>query len=330
MNGNLLRLTAITAVGPATWGTTYLVTTELLPPDRPLLAATVRALPIGLLMVALGRRLPYGVWWWRAGVLGVLNIGAFFALLFFAAYRLPGGVAATLGAVQPLVVAALAMPLLGQRLAARTVVIGMAGVAGVGLLVLRGAVVLDGPGLLAGLVGTVSMALGVVLTKRWGRPAPLLAFTGWQLSAGGLFLLPLALAVEGLPESVTATNLTGFAYLALVNTALGYALWLRGIERLPATSVSFLALMSPVVATALGWAVLGETLTGLQLVGMTLALASLVAAQLPRRSATPAAATVSAPATPATTPASAPATTSATATRHLEENDEPRLAPCPA
>jgi probable blue pigment (indigoidine) exporter len=324
MNGNLLRLTAITAVGPATWGTTYLVTTELLPPDRPLLAATVRALPIGLLMVALGRRLPHGAWWWRAGVLGVLNIGAFFALLFFAAYRLPGGVAATLGAVQPLVVAALAMPLLGQRLAARTVAIGMAGVAGVALLVLRGAVVLDGLGLLAGLVGTVSMALGVVLTKRWGRPAPLLSFTGWQLSAGGLFLLPLALAVEGVPQSVTATNLAGFGYLALVNTALGYALWLRGIERLPATSVSFLALMSPVVATALGWAVLGETLTGLQLAGMALALVSLVAAQLPRRSAAPAAATgspVTSPATPVITP---------NTDTHLKENDEPRLAPCPA
>jgi probable blue pigment (indigoidine) exporter len=40
------------------------------------------------------------------------------------------------------------------------------------------------------------MAVGVVLTKRWGRPAPLLATTGWQLVAGGLVLLPVAALVE--------------------------------------------------------------------------------------------------------------------------------------
>jgi drug/metabolite transporter (DMT)-like permease len=78
---------------PAVWGTTYIVTTELLPPGRPLLTAALRALPAGLLLLAVTRRLPHGDWWWRAAVLGTLNIGAFFALLFISAYRLPGGVA---------------------------------------------------------------------------------------------------------------------------------------------------------------------------------------------------------------------------------------------
>ena len=283
MTRHVLRLTAVTALAPAAWGTTYLVTTELLPPGRPLLAATVRALPVGLLMVALGRQLPRGAGWWKAFVLGALNIGAFFALLFYAAYRLPGGVAATLGAVQPLLVAALAVPLLGQRLSGRTLVYGLTGVVGVAMLVLRGDAALDGPGLLAGVAATASMAVGVVLTKRWGRPVSLFSFTGWLLAAGGVLLLPLALVVEGLPHAVTVPNLAGFAYLAVVTTGLGYAVWLRGIERLPATSVSFLGLMSPVVATVAGWVALGEALTGWQLVGMLLALGSLVLAQLPSR-----------------------------------------------
>lgn len=274
-----VRLTLLTAVGPATWGTTYVVTTQFLPPDRPLLAATVRALPVGLLMVLAGRTLPRGGWWWKAAVLGALNIGVFFALLFVAAYRLPGGVAATLGAVQPLVVAGLAVPLLGQRLQARTVVIGIVGVVGVALLVLRATAVLDALGVAAGIVATVAMAGGVVLTKRWGRPVSLVTFTGWNLAAGGLLLAPLTVLVEGLPASVTPTNAWGFTYLALVNTALAYAVWLRGLERLPATNVSFLALTSPVVATVAGWLALGQSLTGWQLVGLVLALGSLVAAQ---------------------------------------------------
>jgi probable blue pigment (indigoidine) exporter len=280
---DLLLLTAVTAVAPATWGTTYLATTELLPADRPLLAATVRALPVGLLMVAMGRVLPRGQWWWKAPVLGALNIGLFFALLFVAAYRLPGGVAATLGAVQPLVVAALSVPLLGRVLSTRTVLIGLSGVAGVGLLVLRATAALDLVGILAGLAATLSMAAGVVLTKRWGRPVPLVAFTGWNLGFGGLLLLPVALAVEGPPPSMTGTNVAGFAYLAIVNTALGYALWLRGVERLPATNMAFLALMSPVVATITGWIVLAEGLTGLQMLGAAVALSALVAGQLPAR-----------------------------------------------
>ncbi len=276
---SLWPVTALTAVAPVTWGTTYVVTTEWLPPDRPLLAATVRALPAGLLLVAAGRVLPRGAWWWKAAVLGTLNIGAFFALLFVAAYRLPGGVAAVLGAVQPLVVALLALPLLGQPLRARTFVLGAAGVTGVALVVLTDAARLDAAGVLAGLAGTVCMGTGVVLTKRWGRPVPVLAFTGWQLAAGGLVLLPLALTVEGLPSAVTAGEVGGFLYLAVVNTALAYLLWLRGIGLLPADRVSFLALLSPVVAAAAGWVLLGQSLGPLQLAGVVLALGSVVLAQ---------------------------------------------------
>src|SRR5256885_583859 len=98
----------LTALAPAIWGSTYIVTSELLPPDRPFTAALIRVLPAGLLLVLFTRRLPVGSGWWRLLVLGALNIGVFQALLFVAAYRLPGGLAAVLGAVQPLLVMALA------------------------------------------------------------------------------------------------------------------------------------------------------------------------------------------------------------------------------
>ena len=74
--------------------------------------------------------------WRRAFVLGQLNIGLFFALLFVAAYRLPGGVAATIVAMQPLYVALLAWALLGYKPSVVTVVAALSGIAGVGLVVL--------------------------------------------------------------------------------------------------------------------------------------------------------------------------------------------------
>lgn len=276
----MVMTTLLTALAPVAWGTTYVVTTEFLPPDRPLMAAAVRALPAGLLLLAVGRRLPRGAWWGKAALLGLLNMGAFFALLFVAAYRLPGGVAAVLGAAQPLLVALLAVPLLAQRLRLRTVALGLTAVGAVGLIVVSGPVALDPIGVAAGLAGTASMAAGVVLTKRWGRPAvPVVAFAGWQLTAGGLLVLPLALAAEGLPPALTGAQAGGVAYLVVVNTALAYPLWLRGIGALRADRVSFLALLSPVVAALSGWALLGESLTVPQLIGMVVALGCVVLAQ---------------------------------------------------
>jgi probable blue pigment (indigoidine) exporter len=276
----LAGVAALTGLTPMIWGSTYLVTTELLPPGRPLLAAAVRALPAGLIVLALTRTLPRGAWWWKAAVLGALNIGIFFALLFVAAYRLPGGVAATFGAVQPLLVAALAIPLLGQRPTRWRLAWGVAGVLGVGLVVIRGSVALDGIGLLAALAGAAAMSAGMVLTKRWGRPVPLLAFTGWQLTAGGLLLAPLALLFEGPPPALDGRAALGFLWLGLVGTLLAYANWFRGLDRLPVIAASFLTLIAPVVATILGWLVLTQSLTPLQITGMIIAFAAVIAGQL--------------------------------------------------
>ncbi|MER7578567.1 EamA family transporter [Kitasatospora sp. NPDC097691] len=282
-----LAIVLVTALAPAVWGTTYLVTTELLPPHRPLLAAVIRCLPAGLLLIALTRRLPQGSWWWRSLVLGALNIGAFQALLFIAAYRLPGGIAATVGAVQPLMTAGLSAAVLGDRLTLRTVLSGIAGVAGVSLLVLRAGAEPDALGVTAALGGAAVMAAGVVLSKRWVSPAPLLATTGWQLTAGGLLLVPLTLLTEGAPPThYTAANVLGYAYLCLIGAAVTYVLWFRGLRSLPPTSLSFLSLLSPVVATVIGWLALGQNLSPLQALGALVVLGSLVVAQTQRPGAT--------------------------------------------
>lgn len=271
-----------TVVAPTLWGMTYLATTELLPPGRPLLAATVRALSAGLILAAVAPRRPQGRWWAKAAVLGALNIGAFFALLFVAAYRLPGGVAATLGSIQPLVAAGLAAKLLGERLRPVIVLSGLLGVAGVAMLVLRAGAALDAVGVVAGLVGALSMATGTVLAKRWGQPVPVAAFTSWQLLAGGLGLLAATVALEGAPHELTARNLAGFGWFA-TSTALAYLVWFRGIARLPVARVSLLGLLSPVVATLAGWAVLGQRLTAPQLLGAALVLLAIhLGARLPR------------------------------------------------
>ncbi|WP_235737515.1 DMT family transporter [Nocardioides alcanivorans] len=132
-----LRTVLVTAVAPAAWGTTYLVTERFLPPDRPFFSAAVRALPVGLVLLAWTRQLPPRGWWGRAIALGLCNIGLFFPLLFLSAYRLPGGLAATVQAASPLVVMALAWPLIRERPTVLRVAAALVGLTGVALLVLR-------------------------------------------------------------------------------------------------------------------------------------------------------------------------------------------------
>jgi probable blue pigment (indigoidine) exporter len=137
-------------------------------------------------------------------------------------------------------------------------------------------------GVIAGAAAAASMAAGIVLTKRWGRPGGvgLLSFTGWQLAAGGLLLVPLAVLGEGSLPRFDAAAVGGYLWLAVVGTLLAYVLWFQGVGRLPVAAVSFLALLSPVVATLLGWLLLDQPLTALQAAGFVLAMASIVAAQL--------------------------------------------------
>ncbi|WP_064576293.1 EamA family transporter [Cupriavidus gilardii] len=265
----------LTGLAPAIWGSTYVVTTGLLPDGYPLTVAMLRALPAGLLLLLWVRQFPQRGWWLRVLVLGALNFSVFWAMLFVSAYRLPGGVAATLGAVQPLIVILFSRLLLGTAIRPVAVIAAMGGMVGVALLVLTPKAALDATGVAAGLLGAASMALGTVLTRRWQPPVSALTFTAWQLVAGGLLLLPVALWIEPPLGQLTQANVAGFLYLGLIGAALTYVLWFRGIARLEPSVVASLGFLSPLSAVLLGWGLLDQWLSAPQLAGMVLVLASM-------------------------------------------------------
>ncbi|SIQ84173.1 probable blue pigment (indigoidine) exporter [Paracoccus thiocyanatus] len=263
-----------TAIGPMLWGTTYIVFVQTLPTDHPVLISALRALPAGLLMLLLVRRLPPLRILLPVTVLALTNIGLFFALLLISAARLPGGITATLAACQPLLVALLAWPLLGRRPGMGQIGLAVLGMAGVGLMVLNGGLAFDLIGVLAGVGAALSMALGIVLMEHWRDLAPPVQMTTWQLLIGGVLILPLALLVEGLPLHWETRNTLGLGYLVLFATALSYWLWVGGVQRL-GSRVSVLAFLSPVVALALGVGVMEETLNAQQALGVAMVFLSI-------------------------------------------------------
>lgn len=272
MNNKAIDI-VLTAIAPVLWGCTYLVTTEFLPPNYPITTSLLRALPSGILLICLTRKLPRGIWITRSLILGASNFTIFLILLFISAYRLPGGVAATLGAVQPLIAAVLAWPLLKQPLSLKIILSGVVGLIGVAMMALTGSLSLDPIGVAAALGSAVALAIGVVLTKKWQPNVSALAFTGWQMTAGGILLIPFALLFEPPLPPLNGGNLFGFAFLGLAGGALAYFLWFRGIAKLGTAAASAICLINTITAALLGWLFLGETLSLLQITGAFLVLA---------------------------------------------------------
>ncbi|MEU2021311.1 EamA family transporter [Streptomyces sp. NPDC016469] len=271
-----MRWGALTAVAPVAWGTNYFVTHEFLPAGRPLYGAAWRALPAGLVLLALCRQRPRGEWWWRSAVLGLLNVSVFFTLVYVASQTLPTSLASTVMAVSPLTMMLVAWLLISER-PRRTHLAGAGiGLAGVCSMLLTGSEDVSVRGILASAAAMLASSFGHILTKRWTADVDVLASTAWQLTAGGLLLLPAAAATEGSPPALSAPALLAFAYVALIATALAFTAWFAGLRHLPAGTVGLLGLLNPVTGVLLGTVIASEALTVQQLGGLALVLAGVV------------------------------------------------------
>ncbi|MEV0349419.1 DMT family transporter [Nonomuraea sp. NPDC050680] len=273
------RWAAVTALAPIAWGSTYLVTHQFLPPDHPLYGAVIRALPAGLLLLLLARKLPRGAWWWRSLVLGTLNMGAFFALVYLAAQKLPTSMASTIMATSPVVMMLFAWAALAERPRVAHVTGAGIGIAGVCLLLLDGTASVEASGVLASVLAMVMSSAGYVLAKRWSAQVDVFSLTSWQLIAGGIAVLPVAVAVEGAPPSLDGPALLGFGYVTVVATALAFAAWFAGLRHLSAATVGLIGLLNPVTGVLLGTALAGETLTAQQVCGLVLVLSGILLGQ---------------------------------------------------
>lgn len=270
----------IALLAPLLWGSTYAVVSLYLTDYSPYWVAVWRALPAGLLLLLLHPRMP-PLPWGKQFLLAFCNIAAFFALLFVAAFRLPGAVAGTLGATLPLVLMLLAWLQDGTRPSLKWLLLGLMGLAGV-LLLLNPSANLDPVGVACAMLATVLIGQ----SSRWMRHWPvndLLALTAWQLLLGGLMLIPLAWWLTGpmpLPDPASAP---GLLWLILLNTALGYWAWLWGLKHHGPEVMGMLALTNPMMAVSLGVLMVGETLDVSQWIGIGVILLSLFLMKLPAR-----------------------------------------------
>jgi probable blue pigment (indigoidine) exporter len=271
-----LHWTAVTAVAPVAWGTTYFVTRHFLPADVPLWGGVLRALPAGLLLLLLRRERPHGSLWWKSLVLGTLNMSAFFVLVYVAAQRLPTSIASTVMATSSMMIMLFAWLLLSERPRLGALIGVGVGFGGVCLMVLSGTQSIDPLGLLASLAAMAISSAGYILAKKWTNQVDVLSSTAWQLVGGGLVLLPFAFLTEGHPPPLDSRALLGFAYVSIVATALAFAAWFTGLRHLRAGTVGLIGLLNPVTGVLLGHFLASEGFGARQGIGLALVLAGVV------------------------------------------------------
>lgn len=279
----------VAAVAPVLWGSTYFVNAHFMPAAYPLWGSALRALPAAVVLLLIARRLPRGAWIWRSALLGLMNVGAFFLLLFLAAQMLPSAVASSVMALAPVALTLSAWALLGQRPSTVLIIGAGLGALGVPLLVGIGSSEFTPWGLAASLTALTLSSLGAVLTRRWQGDLAVLPLTAWQLGWGSLALVVAAAIIEGPPPQLALPQVGAIAYLSLLATAVAYLCWFTALAKLDAGVVGVVGLLNPVTGVLLGVLVAHESLATSQWLGLVIVLGTMVAVQCaPSRRARPA------------------------------------------
>lgn len=262
----------------------------------PLLLLAVRFLAAGALCLVLGHRRGEGGWPEGRALavlvlLGLLNNAIYLGLSWSGMRTVSSGFAAVLISANPLLTAAIAGPVLGERLTwakAGGLLLGLAGVA----LVLRsrlGGGLEAGGGTLLVAGGLVSLVAGTIAYKRLApRGVGPWTGNGVQLLAAGLALAPVALTIEDVaavrPTLPLALTLL---WMVLGVSVGGYYLWFRILARRSATAASSLHFLMPPLGLGFGWLIAGESVPAGDLIGILPIAAGIALVTRPGRIARP-------------------------------------------
>ncbi|PYN08310.1 MAG: EamA family transporter [Candidatus Rokuibacteriota bacterium] len=279
-----LRGLGLIALAAVSWGTTGSVTTLLVShaSATPLLVGAARMLTGAVLLLAAARLVegairPAPGEAWRYLALGACM--ALFQATYFTAVTRVGIAVTALVAIcsAPIMIAALATALLGERPTRGLVVALVLGVAGTALLVAAPVATPTAPrplsGVLLALAAGLAYALYVVIAKAAVMRTAPLRLAALTFAVAAVLMAPALL----MPGAVTqlALGWLGLLYLGAVTTAGAYALYTAGLRYVSASAAGVASLLEPLTATLLGVLLFGERFGVLGWIGAALLLAGL-------------------------------------------------------
>ncbi len=244
----------------------------------PLLFAAMRSyLAAALLLVYVGATTAY--WYPRArrDVMAVLAGGLFLVggtgIGFVAQQFITAGVAAIIFSLAPIITAVLAWPLLpAERLGGRDYVGVFLGFVGIAVVIRPDPASLLDPELVGKLLffgALIVVELGAVLVRRSRTSMPIPALTGWAMVLGGTVHVVLAVGIgESIANiQVTPLSVAMVVYLSVFIGAFGLVMYLVLMGEVGPLKANMTTYLTPIVAIAIGWVLLGERIHPLTLVG---------------------------------------------------------------
>jgi len=231
---------------------------------------------IALVAVMLGRRpglrgnlVPYAA-------LALLNVIGFFGLQTLAIDHLPSGYASLLLYLQPVLTVLLAAPLLGEALTPARLAGALTAFVGVAVVSLHPDRTVTTVGIALGVTAAVCWSLGTITAKRVRpRVEPLWA-VALPLVAGGAVLSLVAAATGETSVDWSGRVAVALVWTTLVGTTLAWLLWMFLVTSGDVGRVAVSIFLVPVVAVALGWWLLDETVGWSLVIGTVLVCAGVL------------------------------------------------------
>ncbi len=254
------------------WGTTYAVTKVALPDWPPLLLGALRALPAGLLLLLIKPNLPKKADWGILFQLSMINIAIFFSLIFVMALTLPSTISGV-GMVALPVFAILYDWVVNKHSPNKTQAFF-----GLLLIILAwqlfdpNTINLNPAGLLAMLAALLCIVYGSSMTKSLGRRIHWWSILTWQLIIGGSILMVAAVINAFITptdylhavQHFQLSNGLGLLWIIVLNTVIGYALYVWLLQKMSVVDFTFAGIANPVAGITVGILLLGESFTSTQ------------------------------------------------------------------
>ncbi|MBF9003237.1 DMT family transporter [Vibrio nitrifigilis] len=248
------------------WGTTYAVTQYTLPDWPPLLLGLLRALPAGILLWIVKPSLPSKDYIPRLLLLGTINIGAFFCLIFVMAHTLPATISGVGMMSVPVIAMLIQWVMYKQHPTASKLLCGLLLIACAWQLFSPSSLALSHTGLIAMVTAIACMISGSLLTKKLGTSLDWWSVLSWQLILGGTVLIPIIFwQALHQPQSylsaihnMSSMNMLGLLWICILNTAFAYGLYVWLLQRMSVVDFTFGGIANPIAGILCGYGLMHE------------------------------------------------------------------------
>lgn len=273
---NKLAYLGLVLVFVVLWSSAFAAGKFALQVSPPMLFLGARFFLAGVLMI--GFALVTGTYrpvsakaWGQLAVLGVLNQAGYQGLAWIAMGTVSSALTAVIISMNPIFIALLAVPMLGEHMSLRRLSGLALGIIGV-VIVLNSRITTSGEdvgGILLMAVSLASMVLGSVLFKAWKLGVPLSVAIGGQFISAGVLLFAIGLMTEDWHQIVWGTQFYAvMAYIVVAVTIGGVGLWFFLLTHGGASDASALHFLMPPFGLMFGWVLLAEPVAPGDLIGI--------------------------------------------------------------